>query len=129
MSNWDSDYEFRRKVNEAAGATISEWIRDSRSAWMVIIITMTAEIMIAVVAGFGADKLNEFLDDENSALFALAVPFVIGTMLTAAVFRLFQLKLFSFRNGMLGSEWTLWIIAAGGGLANMAVLFLLYSLS
>jgi hypothetical protein len=129
MSMWSSDYEFRRNVNKATWSTLSEWIRDSRSAWTVVLITITAEIMIAVVASVAGDKLDEFLDDENKLLFILAVPFVIGTMLTAAVYRLFQIKLPSVSSGWLGSEWMLWVIAIGGGLANLAALFLLYSLS
>lgn len=129
MSMSGSDYEFRRSVNKATWSTLSEWIRDSRSAWTVVLITITAEIMIAVVASVAGVKLDEFLDDENKLLFVLAVPFVIGTMLTAAVYRLFQIKLPSVSSGWLGSEWMLWVIAVGGGLANLAALFLLYSLS
>ena len=129
MSIWNDEYKFNREVNEAAGATISNWIRDSRSAWMVVIITITAEIMAVVIASVAGDKIDEFLADGNSEFFLLGIPFVIGTMFTAAAYRLLQIKLLSIRDPLFRSEWTLWFVAIIGGVANATALYVLYSVS
>jgi hypothetical protein len=132
---------------EMAAAAISDFtdsIFDPISAWKVLIISGTAELFAIVVIRFAAARIADFVAFDAYTILVLAVPFVIGFVIAFAAYRLFQFKFRPQRanptvpsgvmSGFAGydsrqSQWTLWFVAAFGGVANSFALFLLYSLS
>jgi hypothetical protein len=128
--DWDSDTNFDRKVSAAAGDTIADAIRDPWSAWLTILLTLTAETVAVAACLIAAEKIVKFLDeDENSIYFVAGAPFAIGFLFAFAVGRLLQLKFRSPETAWLRSGFLLWTSALAGGLVNLIALYLVYSYS
>ena len=111
-----------REVASSAFTNLTDSIIDTHSAVKVLAVTVTAEVVAFAMFYVSKDKVQDFLADSDSGVWAygsIAI-FLIGFLTAFAIYRLIADKLPSSL-----PAFSIWLVSIAAGIANLCLFFLL----